>query len=88
MQQEKLIHHTLYYFLELLVLLLGFFLISLYPNWIIKFSLLGVVLLIYMLLGFVHHKIHHDLKAKIVIEYTLISIIILVGFVLVNSGRI
>ncbi len=54
----------------------------------LQFMMLIFVLMSYIVLGFIHHQLNHDLKGKIVIEYILISSIILVAFLFFNIGRL
>lgn len=78
-------HHGFYYFAELLVLLTGFFCVFMLrgdPQ--IQQLTMIVVLVLYTLLGLVHHALHHDLRLKIVIEYTLVSILIFACFLLLK----
>jgi hypothetical protein len=73
---EKLPHQA-YYLVELTVLLAGFFivyLLSYNPN--IQRIILASVLIGYALIGIFHHKLHHTLRTKIVVEYFLISVLI------------
>lgn len=83
------IPHQFYYILELLVLTLGFFLIV-----IVSFNLyfqaisLISVLIIYSLLGLLHHALHHTLRRKIVVEYILVSAVIFTAFIFLSIGKI
>lgn len=86
--KKNLSHHT-YYFSQFSMLVLGFFLILLFSYDIsIQFMILIFILLSYITLGFVHHRIDHTFSAKIVIEYVLISSLVLAGFVFFNLGRL
>jgi len=81
-------HHT-YYFLEILTLLFGFYLISFFANDILlQFKILVGVLSAYILMGILHHRVHHNLKLKIVIEYFLVSLLIFSAFLFLNSSRL
>ncbi len=78
-------HHGFYYFAELLVILVGFFSIyMLRYDFILQEITLILVLVIYSILGILHHSLHHNLRLKIVIEYTLISILIFACFKFLN----
>lgn len=91
MREEKdiIFDHHGYYFIELLVLLLGIFLMFLFHTDVgLQFLILAFILFSYMTLGLVHHHINHTLKLKIVLEYVLISALILVAFIMLNIGRI
>jgi len=89
MKQKQLFEHHAFYFFELLMLLAGFLLIIIFSySVIIQFMILMFVLMSYITLGFIHHHINHDLRAKIVLEYVLISSLILVAFLFLNSSRL
>jgi len=79
--------HGIYYLLEFLMLLFGFVVIYLLPSFLLKTILLLVLLVFYIALGIIHHKMHHSFHKKIVIEYILVSAVILAAFVFVNIGR-
>lgn len=82
-------HHNAYYFYQFLVFLLGFCFMYIFRDAVaLQFMMLVFVLLSYIVLGFLHHQLNHDLKEKIVIEYILISSIVLASFLFFNAGRI
>lgn len=66
--------HSAYYISLILILALGFFLI-LQNQYGRAFQLTAAVLtaIFYCLWGIVHHYVHHDITAKIVLEYVLIA---------------
>lgn len=81
--------HGRYYSTELLVLLSGFFIITLLNGYfLLQLGMLCAILLLYCLLGFYHHHLHHDLKLKIVVEYISVSIVILAAFIFINIGTL
>lgn len=83
------IPHQFYYLLELGVLLSGFFLIFLLSfSFLFQLAALLLVLVFYSILGIFHHKLHHALKARIVIEYILISTVILASFLFLNISKL
>lgn len=83
------ISHKFYYFLEVLILTVGFYIVYLLSyNLRLQALALIILLIFYSGFGIVHHKIHHDLKKKIVVEYILISLIILSIFLFLNIGKI
>lgn len=85
----KNIPHQSYYFLELGVLFSGFFLIFLLSyDFLLQTVVLFFVLLTYCVLGIFHHKLHHALGSRIVIEYILISLVIMASFLFINTGKI
>lgn len=82
---QKKASHPVYYFAELFILVSGFILLSLLSvNKTLQVSLLVVLLIFYVFMGFVHHKIHHSLHLKVVIEYVLVSILIFSIFLFYN----
>lgn len=88
MKKQKF-HHNAYYFYQFLIFLLGFFFMYLFSqNVALQFMMLVFVLLSYIVLGFIHHQLHHDLKGKIVVEYILISSLVIAAFLFFNAGRI
>ncbi|HVZ67115.1 MAG TPA: hypothetical protein VG917_02535 [Patescibacteria group bacterium] len=81
--------HTLYYVIELIVLLSGFFSVYMLSfNFRLQEITLAIVLLFYALIGIFHHKLHHDLRRKIVIEYVLVSILIFACFLFLSTGTL
>lgn len=89
MKEKKIFSHHAFYFFETLMILTGiFFMLVVSYSIILQFLVLVFLLLSYIVLGFIHHFINHDLRAKIVLEYILISALILVSFLFFNSGRL
>lgn len=85
----KKYRHHIYYFLEFGVLLAGFILVSAFSyNIYLQLLFLGLTLVSYVMLGVIHHEIHHSMKIKIMVEYLLVSLIILAAFVFLNSTRL
>ena len=83
------IPHQAYYFVELLVLLLGFFSIYLLSYDVkLQEKVLFLVFVFYSAIGIFHHKLHHTLRPKIVVEYILVSILIFACFLFLNTGKI
>lgn len=78
--------HIQYYIFETIVLGLGFFISSSFDQ--VRSQTLGIiaVVLLYAGMGLIHHKIDHDIHFKIVLEYVLISILIVSVFIFVQSG--
>lgn len=86
---NKFTKHSTYYFIEFLILALGFILIiNLSFDVTLQFIILIFTLFSYIILGFIHHHTNHTFSSKIVIEYILISSLILAGFMFLNIGRI
>ena len=82
------IPHQVYYLLELLALFLGFFFIFLLsPNFKLQIAALVILLILYTILGIVHHGVHHTLKRKILLEYVLVSAVILSAFLFLNISK-
>lgn len=86
---KKHTHHRLIYVLEFIIVGGGFALILTYPmKFMSQVLVLAGMLLIYMTLGLLHHRNHHDIKAKIVLEYILVSALVFAIFIFVNITRI
>jgi hypothetical protein len=82
----KLPHHV-YYVAELFVLLSGFYIVYLlaYNPGMQKIALV-IILLFYASFGIFHHKIHHTLRTRIVIEYLLISTLLFACYLFLSIG--
>lgn len=82
------IPHQLYYLLELLALILGFFLVFLLsPNFTLQLLAMGIILSLYTIIGIVHHRLHHVLKSKVVVEYILVSAVLFAAFLFLNISK-
>ena len=82
------IPHGLYYLFELIVLLIGFFIIFLLSsNFYYQALTLALVLIFYSTLGILHHGLQHTLRRKIVIEYILISLVLLAVFIFLHVNK-
>lgn len=81
--------HAFYYVFEFVGLSLGFYLIAVFgTNVILQTSLLVIVLLMYSILGILHHAKSHDIHPRIVLEYVLISLFVLSIFMFLKGGII
>lgn len=81
--------HFTYYFLEFGILLVGFILVAAFSYRIyLQLLFLLVTLISYIAMGVIHHEIHHSMKIKIMVEYALVSLIILAAFIFLNSTRL
>lgn len=80
--------HINYYFVEVLVLGLGFFAVYLLES--LRSQIIGVSILVtlYVLMGVLHHYMEHDIKRKIMLEYIIVSVLILSLFIFLKSGVI
>lgn len=79
--------HVNYYILETTVLGVGFlaiYILSLSVQY--QAFLIGGLVLLYSLMGIIHHKVQHDIHAKIVLEYILISVLVFSVFLFLKSG--
>ena len=81
------IPHQLYYLLELLALLLGFFIIFFSSGFYFQILSLVVLLVLYTTIGLIHQKIHHYLRSKIVVEYILVSAVLFAAFLFLNISK-
>lgn len=86
---RKLLGHHAYYLFELIMLLVGFIVLAVFSFAVtIQLLILIFIVVFYMTFGFVHHFINHDLHPKIVLEYVLISALVLGAFLFLNAGRL
>ena len=89
MRNHKIFHHTIYYFVELAILFFGFAALMVFSsNFSAQLLIMGGILTTYLAMGLIHHKIHHDLHAKIVIEYVLISMLVGTAFLFLNASKL
>ena len=71
---KKIKKHLGYYFSMLLIFGLGLLLTEVFaPNLKLQISVVAITIFFYVFWGILHHKINHELTAKIVIEYVLIG---------------
>lgn len=85
----KLATHHAYYIGELLLFVFGGLLMFFFSyDLVLQFFILTFLLLSYITVGLIHHHLHHDLRGAIVVEYILISSLILGGFLFFNAGRL
>lgn len=80
--------HINYYFLETLILGLGFFVVYMLETFMSQVIGLSFVLFLYVCMGFFHHYLQHDIHLKIVLEYIIISILVISLFIFLKSGVI
>lgn len=77
--------HQVYYLIELLILLGGFYIVyRLSGDYNLQEWVFIGVLAAYTLFGIYHHKLHHTLRVKIVVEYILVSTLILACFLMLH----
>lgn len=82
-------HHSVLYVAEFLVIAGGFALmLSLSLSLYLQLLTLLAILLLYIGIGLFHHNTHHDITAKVVLEYILISALVFALFVFLNISRI
>lgn len=66
--------HVGYYISILLIFSLGLILAQVVsPNLKLQILVVAITIVFYVLWGILHHKINHELTAKIVVEYVLIG---------------
>lgn len=81
--------HLNYYIIESFILGVGFFgVYMLSGSTQIQASLLALIIAIYVIMGVVHHRLNHDIHAKIVLEYIIIGTLVFAIFLLLKSGVI
>lgn len=89
MQPKNKLWKTMYYAVELAILLLGYALIVVFSfDFAVQIMFLVITLLFYITFGLLRHQAEHDLKLQVVIEYILISGLILIAFIFLNNSRI
>jgi hypothetical protein len=52
----------------------------------VQFVIVIAIALFYLAYGILHHSLEHDLTFKIVVEYTLIALLVIVLFLFVRGG--
>lgn len=78
-----------YYAVEFVILLLGYALIIFFAfDFSIQMMFLIITLLFYITFGLLRHQAERDLTLRVVIEYILISLLVLMLFVFLNNSRI
>ena len=86
---KSLSKHLPFYIIEILILGGGFaLLLNIDINIQGQVVILSGMLMIYIMLGLIHHKINNDIKGRIVLEYILMSGLILALFLFLNITRI
>jgi hypothetical protein len=86
---NKEYNHIFFYLFEILVIGGGFILLLSFPfTFSQQLLILASILFVYIVAGLIHHKQHFDIKTKVVLEYILISVLIMTLFVFLNSVRI
>lgn len=80
--------HLNYYLIEALVLGFGFFIVYLLDSFAHQIAVVLIVVVIYISMGLLHHHLHHDIHKRIVLEYIIISILVISLFIFLKSGAI
>lgn len=81
--------HFLFYFTEVIVVLGVFLLLLTLPLSLFQeMMLLFLMFVVYGILGLLHHRIHHDIKVRVVLEYILVSGLLLILYLFLNISRI
>lgn len=80
---------TKYYFLETIILTLGFFTLYMFPfAGVNQVFAMGVLVLGYAFMGIIHHVLDHDIHPKIVLEYILIGSLVFALFLFLRTGTV
>lgn len=58
-----------------------------YDRWL-QASVVFIITIFYVILGALHHMLHHDLSVKIMVEYVLIGVMGAVVVLFVLGGRV
>ncbi|MDO8269819.1 MAG: hypothetical protein Q7T54_04075 [Candidatus Levybacteria bacterium] len=82
-------HHTILYLVEFGVIGGGFaLLLAMNPTFYMQLVILGFILVLYVIIGLIHHRSHRDISMKVVLEYILVSALIFALFVFLNVSKI
>jgi hypothetical protein len=82
-------HHIILYLIEFLIIGLGFvILLSFSLPFYNQLFILGLILSLYIIVGLLHHRTHHDISIAVVLEYILISALAFALFVFLNVSRL
>lgn len=81
-------HHSLFYITEFAVISGGFSLILVGGfSFYLQLAILLLIFIFYTSIGLYHHKTHHDITSKVVLEYILISALMAALFVFLNLTK-
>jgi len=79
--------HFFHYLIIVGILLLGVGSIIFFPiGKDLQFVIVAVLALFYLCYGILHHHLEHDLTIKIVVEYVLITLLVMGLFIFVKGG--
>ena len=89
MMLARLSKHSLYYFSLIVILFLGFILVSGTSNRSFQIGVVLITTFFYVLWGLMHHLLNHDFTLKIMIEYILIGVfgLTVIFFLLTVNGN-
>lgn len=80
--------HLNYYIIEASILGLGFFIAYSMQTLSQQTASLIFLVVLYTSMGLIHHKIDHDINPRIVLEYIIISILVVSLFIFLKSSNI
>ena len=78
--------HIQYYIIEACILGIGFFIVYTFSSSTTQIIGISGLVLLYCIMGLIHHALDHDIHIKIVLEYIVISILIVSLFIFLKSG--
>ena len=82
-------HHISLYFIEFIIIGGGFtLLLSLSLPFYSQLGIIALMLVLYSVVGLLHHKTHRNITSKVVLEYTLISVLIFTLFIFLNIAKL
>lgn len=82
-------HHMLLYLIEFLIIGMGFaFLLTFPMAFYSQLAAVTIILCVYVVIGLLHHRTHHDIGINVVLEYILISAIIFATFIFLNISKL
>lgn len=81
--------HGSLYLIEFVIIGGGFaLLLSLSLPFYSQLLIIALMLVLYSAVGLLHHKKHRNITSKVVLEYTLISVLILTLFIFLNITKL
>lgn len=82
-------HHGLLYIIEFLIIGSGFaFLLSIPLPFYTQLVIIFLIVCLYLVIGLLHHRTHHDISIKVVLEYILVSALVFALFIFLNIARL
>lgn len=81
--------HIFFYAIESLIIGTGFSVLLILNIPVFQQIMIFLsIMILYIVVGVFHHKIHNNLSAKVVLEYILISALLLTLFIFLNISKL